>query len=122
MTSRPEKELAKQALKKIFATRLREALDASGKTQRTLGSAVGKSPATVSRWLSEEKIPSAESIRRIAITLEVSTDWLMGMPRGAAAPRKKAVVSSKALRRLVRHLEDISFAARKVADLLPTEE
>ena len=122
MTSRADREQSKQALKRMFATRLREALEASGKTQRTLGSAVGKSPATVSRWLSEEKLPSAEAIRRVAIALDVSTDYLMAMPRSVFTPRRRAVVTPKALRRLVRHLEDISFAARKVAELLPPED
>jgi transcriptional regulator with XRE-family HTH domain len=48
-------------------------------SQPTLGAVAGLDPSAISRYERGATEPRAESVRRLAIALGVSADWLLGL-------------------------------------------
>lgn len=71
-----------------LAENLRTARERQGWTQEYVAevSGVGGGICALSHWESGRRVPNVENLRRLAIALRVTTDWLLGM-RG---PRKHA--------------------------------
>jgi transcriptional regulator with XRE-family HTH domain len=70
----------------LFAQRLREAREMRGLSQAELGTKTGLQPAAVSHFETGARRPSFDNLRRLAVALEVSTDYLLGRvdtPEGA---------------------------------------
>lgn len=61
-----------------FKERLSELLRLRGITQRELAARVELTEATVSRYMSDERIPNATILARIATALNTSSDYLLG--------------------------------------------
>lgn len=67
--------------KEIFAKRLSEAIAECNIKQKSLASQVGCSEGTLSKYLNmcTNEMPNAGLLCKIANTLQVSTDWLLGL-------------------------------------------
>lgn len=63
----------------IFATRLRNALDASNLTQKKLAESVGVSPQMISLYCSGYNAPQLPVLAAIAKELNVTIDYLLGL-------------------------------------------
>lgn len=64
---------------KIFSKRLKEQLNKKGMTQKELAEKIGTTEASVSRYVSGQRIPKASVVFKIATAIGVSTDYLLGM-------------------------------------------
>lgn len=62
-----------------FPVRLREALYLRNKTQLQLGIELGLSESYMSRLVNGQRYPSLGMLVDIAITLNVTTDYLLGL-------------------------------------------
>lgn len=62
----------------LFATRLSFLLKKCNMTQTELSNRIGVTKATMSRYLSEDRIPSGEIIANIATALHTTSDYLLG--------------------------------------------
>jgi SOS-response transcriptional repressor LexA len=60
-----------------IAARIASAFDASGMSQVQFAKAAAVSDATVNKWLSDQREPSATSIARIAHALNLTTEFLL---------------------------------------------
>lgn len=65
--------------KKLFAERLKELRNLSGKTQKQFAEFVASTPATISAYENGTKNPSLEIVSNIARCCKVSLDWLCGL-------------------------------------------
>lgn len=64
----------------VFPERLASAIDMRGVTQRWLSERADVTEATISRYITQMRTPVAfEMIARMAIALDVSTDYLLGV-------------------------------------------
>lgn len=61
-----------------LAGRLKEAREMRGLTQAELGLRAGMAPASVSHFETSQRVPSLDSLVKLADGLEVSTDLLLG--------------------------------------------
>ena len=64
---------------KLFAERLRELRLEKGLTTIQLADAVGFGDSAISYWENQKRMPSAESISKLAQFFGVSTDYLIGL-------------------------------------------
>jgi transcriptional regulator with XRE-family HTH domain len=64
---------------KIFATRLKSARELRGLNQAALAAKALLPATTISHFESGSRKPSFDNLRRIATTLEVTTDYLLGL-------------------------------------------
>lgn len=63
----------------LFKERLLNQLDKIDMSQKELAEKTDITPATISRYTTGNRNPSAENARRIASVLGVSVDWLIGV-------------------------------------------
>lgn len=65
-----------------IGNRLREARENAGMTQEALGRAIGLESATpdkqISHWETGRRVPNGRNLTRLADTLDVTTDWILG--------------------------------------------
>lgn len=61
-----------------FSARLKEAIQASGLTQRELAAKVGVSEVTVSRYVSGTQVPSRGVLFMLATHLNIAPSYLLG--------------------------------------------
>ncbi len=68
-----------------FRDRLREAMEAHSLTQSGLARRIGVDRSTLSQLLSvdNDRLPRADTVASIAVTLQVSVDWLLGLRQDA---------------------------------------
>lgn len=90
----------------LFPSRLRLVREQRGFTQTELATAAGLPSTTVSHFESGSRKPSFDNLRRLSKTLNVSSDYLMGITDTQEA--------TGAASRIARHLgnatkEDIAF-------------
>lgn len=64
---------------KLFGERIKELLKISGKTQKSLALALNVQPSTLCEWLNDHNEPPMQAIVEIALFLETSTDYLLGL-------------------------------------------
>ena len=64
---------------KLFGERVKELLKISGKTQKSLALALNVQPSTLCEWLNNHNEPPMQAIVDIAVFLETSTDYLLGL-------------------------------------------
>jgi len=69
--------------------RLRQALEGFDHAQVAL--AVGKTERALRNWLTGRSIPSALSLRNLAIVAGCSTDWILGLPSQTIDMGKKGL-------------------------------
>ena len=69
--------------KDLINSRIREARERAGLNQKQLAEVLHISAQSISAF-EKDKYPSLDNLRRIAETLEVSTDWLLGMDKPIA--------------------------------------
>ena len=62
---------------KSIANRITNALNRCGVSQRQLADATGMTEVTISRYVKGKRIPSAETLGRIADVIGVTTDYLI---------------------------------------------
>lgn len=62
-----------------FAIRVRQELKLQNKLQKNLSEYLKVSKSTLSEWLNAKNEPSMDFIVKIAIFLNVSTDYLLGL-------------------------------------------
>lgn len=62
----------------IFAVRLRELIDKTGKTQQGIADSIGVSRQALNKWVNGETVPDIFSAVKIADLFDVSTDYLTG--------------------------------------------
>lgn len=63
----------------IFGTRVKKELKYQGKTQVMLAKHLNVQPSTLCEWLNNNNEPPLNMIPRIAVFLDVSTDYLLGL-------------------------------------------
>lgn len=63
-----------------FPERLKEARKAKKLTQKELATKLGLTDARITQYENGQGYPSAEVLYKICIELNVSMDWIMGMP------------------------------------------
>lgn len=61
----------------MLCLRINNALTRKGMTQAELARECKVSEVTMSRWCSGTRIPNATNLRRLAISLGVTADWLL---------------------------------------------
>lgn len=64
---------------KIFGERVKTLLKDAGLTQRVLADALNLQPTTLCEWLNDHNEPPMQAIVDIAVYLDVSTDYLLGL-------------------------------------------
>lgn len=65
----------------LFGQNLKELRIQSGLSQRELGKALGFCNQTISFWEGGQREPDLDSIVKIAVFFEVSTDYLLGLEK-----------------------------------------
>ena len=63
-----------------FATRLRLALQ--GHSRKKVCKALGVDPRSMTSWLNGLNLPGSKSLTKLCLELNVSADWLLGLPMG----------------------------------------
>jgi len=121
----------------VFRERLTEVIGRSGLSRTAFASRVGLDRSTLSQLLSpsNDRLPRAESIAAIAVSEQVSVDWLLGLSQDgqqradvmAGVLQIEPGAASPADARLVRwHAEAVGYKIRYVPttlpDLLKTDE
>jgi len=86
---------------KLLKQRIREARVTHDWSQEDLSSRIGVTPAVVSHYETGNRVPSVQSLTRLAAALCVSADWLLGLEshqRVVQCPRcaGKGVIIAKA--------------------------
>ncbi|MBE0467213.1 MAG: helix-turn-helix transcriptional regulator [Candidatus Desulforudis sp.] len=66
----------------MLEDRLRKAREARGWTQSQLGAKLNVSDATISRYEKGLRYPDLETLKRLALVLETSVDYLVGEKPG----------------------------------------
>ena len=64
---------------KIFGERVKQTLKESGWTQKKLAEFLRVQTSTLCEWLNDHNEPPMQTIVDIALALEVSTDFLLGI-------------------------------------------
>lgn len=64
---------------RIFGERIKTVLKETGKTQKELARKLNVQPSTLCEWLNDHNEPPMQIIVDIALYLEVSTDYLLGL-------------------------------------------
>lgn len=114
-----------------FRTRLETAMERVGINQSGLARAIGVDRSTLSQLLSRsvDRLPRADTVASMAIALQVSTDWLLGLVedegQGASilqesieiAPSETSDVSNELLERW--HADAMGYKIRYVPSSLP---
>lgn len=105
-----------------IATRLRKAMDASGKKQADLVRETGLDRGSISNYLSGKYEPKQKAIYKLAAALDVSEAWLMGydIPKERPAERKKNDQLAKLIVRL-RTDESFYYTVSALADLTESQ-
>ena len=62
---------------KSIGERIRSALSNSGISQNELADKVGVAPATISRWMSGQRTPDANDIKKLCAAMKCSADYLL---------------------------------------------
>lgn len=60
-----------------FSNRLKQTIYDKGMTQRELATATGISEVSISRYINAERLPKITEFKKIAVTLGVTTDYLL---------------------------------------------
>lgn len=63
----------------MFSERLRQILDRRGVSQDWLARQIHATPATVSRYLTSDRVPRGENVAAVSSALNVSADYLLGL-------------------------------------------
>ena len=63
----------------VFSERLRQILDRRGVCQDWLARQIHATPATVSRYLTSDRVPRGENVAAVSSALNVSADYLLGL-------------------------------------------
>ncbi len=63
----------------VFSERLRQILDRRGVSQDWLARQIHATPATVSRYLTSDRVPRGENVAAVSRALNVSADYLLGL-------------------------------------------
>lgn len=66
-------------VKKIFAERLKELREEKAISLKELSKAIGVSDVALCRWENGKRVPTIESLVKIATYFGVSTDYLTGL-------------------------------------------
>ncbi len=64
---------------KVFCERLKELRLEENLSAKQLGKILEVSDSTIVRWENEDRIPSIEQLKKIAIYFKVSADYLIGL-------------------------------------------
>jgi len=64
---------------KVLASRLKQARTAKGLSQRQLAFRIGLSPRAVGQFEQGQNLPSLATLVALAVALEASTDFLLGL-------------------------------------------
>lgn len=59
--------------------RLRNEIKNSGLSQKDIAAAIGVSPQTVSRYMTDNIFPSLDTLARLCKLLDVSSDYILGL-------------------------------------------
>ncbi|MBU3993741.1 MAG: LexA family transcriptional regulator [Alphaproteobacteria bacterium] len=75
-------------LKEILRDRVKQRIDATGKTAHAVSKEIGANAGYVRDLMDPDKtgVPSAERLNKLAAALETTTDWLMGKVDDPAQP------------------------------------
>lgn len=83
-------------LRETFAARMREARLRARLTQAQLAAALALSQSTIGTWETAKALPEIVSLMRLADSLRVSIDWLLGRPSSApSVPAPPRAVRSR---------------------------
>ncbi|MCL4492827.1 MAG: helix-turn-helix domain-containing protein [Thaumarchaeota archaeon] len=63
---------------KIIGQRIKECRDGAGLSQKSLADLIDVSPSAVNQYEKGEKVPSTETLLKLAKALGVTTDYLLG--------------------------------------------
>lgn len=114
-----------------FRTRLETAMERNGINQSGLARAIGVDRSTLSQLLSRsvDRLPRADTVAAMAVALQVSTDWLLGLAeepgRGASILKESVQIelsgdTDQASRLLEQwHAEALGYKIRYVPSSLP---
>ena len=64
---------------KVFGERVKEALKSQGLTQKDFAKSINVQPTTLCEWLNGNNEPPMQAIVDIAKSLNLSTDYLLGI-------------------------------------------
>lgn len=89
--------------------KIRHARQNAGMSQEKLAEAIKVKRATLAAWEIDRNEPDADTIRRIALACNVTTDWLHGMPADYSSMTDDA-------RRLAEKIADLPEHDRQVIE------
>ena len=72
----------------VFSERLRQILDRRGVSQDWLARQIHATPATVSRYLTSDRVPRGENVAAVSSALNVSADYLLGLIDDECTPKR----------------------------------
>lgn len=81
----------------MIGERLRQAREAAGHSQTSLAELLNVQPKQIWRWETDKYIPEAESIIHLAKTLNVSTDYLLGLTDDSKRAARESDLSEQEL-------------------------
>lgn len=82
-------------LKNTFSKRLARAISEKSLTQRELSVTAKIAQSAISKYMSEKGLPNTMELYKIAMILEVSTDWLLGRDSTPQASAKSSTTIVK---------------------------
>lgn len=110
----------KEGINYIFTSRLRQALNNSGWSQRRLASRFGVQPNTANAWFTGKNFPGFEIIEQLAELLNVSPQWLFGADEPEPL-RDSLLVKAYARLSEIRDLDNLRTALEAIEKIANTD-
>lgn len=63
----------------VIQSRLREAIESSGISQKVIANKIGVSSQTVSKYMCENVFPALDTFAKLCKVLDVSADFILGI-------------------------------------------
>lgn len=97
----------------LIGQRINFLLSHNRMTQRELADRAGITPVSICRYINGERIPNSKALAKIAVALNIDTDYLLGIKKESQDPEKDFY---KAQRLAARNAE--SWTKKQKADLI----
>ncbi len=100
----------------MLGSRLKAARARAKHTQASLSEVMGTDARQIWRWENDENDPNGETVRRLAMALEVSSDYLLGLTDDPLPMTDNADLS-KGERKIIQALRDgdLATAIKEIA-------
>ena len=99
----------------VFPSRLKEARKKAGYTQVEAAKELDKDQSQISYYENGKMEPNIETIARMAILYNVTTDWLCGVTTKGGPNIKKEITEERNRKKILKEIEQEAKMERKMA-------